>query len=129
MSDTWDQLQAHKRKHENLKERLAKRRKERQAILDVKPGTSENSAESANSSASSAAIVEVIKEEEKPIKVEENVKGKQKNIFSLFFQNVYTKNDCNFFSPFFVVDNFQSFDLHKYILLICICKISLELKS
>ena len=35
MSDTWDQLQAHKRKHENLKERLAKRRKERQGIIET----------------------------------------------------------------------------------------------
>jgi len=35
MSDTWDQLQAHKRKHENLKERLAKRRKERQGIIEA----------------------------------------------------------------------------------------------
>lgn len=33
-SDTLSQLQAHKRKHENLKERLAKRRKERQGIKE-----------------------------------------------------------------------------------------------
>lgn len=33
-SDTWNQLQAHKRKQENLKERLLKRRKERQGLLD-----------------------------------------------------------------------------------------------
>lgn len=39
-SDTWSQLQAHKRKHENLKERLAKRRKERQGILD--PGSTQD---------------------------------------------------------------------------------------
>ena len=33
-SDTWSQLQAHKRKQESLKERLLKRRKERQGLLD-----------------------------------------------------------------------------------------------
>ncbi|XP_057302452.1 N6-adenosine-methyltransferase catalytic subunit-like [Hydractinia symbiolongicarpus] len=33
-SDTWAKLQDHKRKHINLKERLAKRRKERQGLLD-----------------------------------------------------------------------------------------------
>ena len=33
-SDTWNQLQAHKRKQESLKERLLKRRKERQGLLD-----------------------------------------------------------------------------------------------
>lgn len=32
-SDTWSKLQEHKRKHENLKERLAKRRRERQDLL------------------------------------------------------------------------------------------------
>ena len=32
-SDTWSKLQEHKRKHENLKERLAKRRQERQGLL------------------------------------------------------------------------------------------------
>ena len=32
-SDTWNQLQAHKRKQESLKERLLKRRKERQQGL------------------------------------------------------------------------------------------------
>lgn len=32
-SDTWSKLQEHKRQHENLKERLAKRRKERQGLL------------------------------------------------------------------------------------------------
>jgi len=32
-SDTWSKLQEHKRKHESLKERLAKRRKERQGLL------------------------------------------------------------------------------------------------
>ena len=34
-SDTWNQLQAHKRKHESLKERLAKRRKERQGFTGI----------------------------------------------------------------------------------------------
>lgn len=33
-SDTWNQLQAHKRKQESLKERLLKRRKERQGLLE-----------------------------------------------------------------------------------------------
>lgn len=40
-SDTWSQLQAHKRKHEDLKERLAKRRKERQGIFDSGNNTQE----------------------------------------------------------------------------------------
>lgn len=48
MSDTWDQLQAHKRKHENLKERLAKRRKERQGILDQTPSSTPAPSESKN---------------------------------------------------------------------------------
>jgi len=33
-SDTWSKLQAHKRKQDNLRERLAKRRKERQGLVD-----------------------------------------------------------------------------------------------
>ena len=34
MSDTWSKLQAHKRKQENLREMLAKKRKERQVLLE-----------------------------------------------------------------------------------------------
>lgn len=48
-SDTWSQLQAHKRKQENLKERLLKRRKERQGLvgLDVgEPSLNQSSSES-----------------------------------------------------------------------------------
>ena len=48
-SDTWNQLQAHKRKQESLKERLLKRRKERQGLLDVGV-TSVLSADAASSS-------------------------------------------------------------------------------
>lgn len=33
--DTWSQLQAHKRKQDNLLDRLKKRRKERQAVVDI----------------------------------------------------------------------------------------------
>ena len=40
-SDTWRQLQAHKRKQEDLRARLAKRRKERQGLIEeVVPGVS-----------------------------------------------------------------------------------------
>eukprot|EP00794_Sanderia_malayensis_P018608 gene18608-20484_t len=50
-SDSWNQLQAHKRKQESLKERLLKRRKERQGLVldeavaanDSKPTSSESS--------------------------------------------------------------------------------------
>ncbi len=50
-SDTWKQLQEHKRKQESLKERLLKRRKERQGLvleedggrLDSRPTSSEDS--------------------------------------------------------------------------------------
>ena len=56
-SDTWNQLQAHKRKQENLKERLLKRRKERQGLLD---GEVANvlSSEGSVTSSSSTKIVE-----------------------------------------------------------------------
>ena len=38
-SDTWRQLQAHKRKQDDLRARLAKRRKERQGLIEeVVPG-------------------------------------------------------------------------------------------
>ena len=77
MSDTWDQLQAHKRKHESLKERLAKRRKERQANLDVKPSTSsENPPDKPDSSTSTIdAVKPNIKEE---LKSDERVEDKTK---------------------------------------------------
>ena len=40
-SDTWRQLQAHKRKQEDFRARLAKRRKERQGLIEeVVPGVS-----------------------------------------------------------------------------------------
>ena len=83
MSDTWDQLQAHKRKHESLRERLAKRRKERQATLDeVKPVITDDQIEKSDSASSSSATTGIadirpIKEELKSdVKVEEDIKIK-----------------------------------------------------
>ena len=56
-SDTWNQLQAHKRKQESLKERLLKRRKERQGLLDGEVANT-LSAESSVASPSSLKIDE-----------------------------------------------------------------------
>jgi len=100
MSDTWDQLQAHKRKREDLKERLAKRRRERQNILDAastdvvkteeKPSTIAAAAAgvtipapSSNTTELSSSSADNIVKDEKPPKNEESVKrSKEKSTTS-----------------------------------------------
>ncbi len=61
-SDSWNQLQAHKRKQESLKERLLKRRKERQGLVldEVADGTSDRPTSSENSPSAVASNQEGI---------------------------------------------------------------------
>ena len=72
MSDTWDQLQAHKRKHESLKERLAKRRKERQTALDLLNPTDDDQPEKSDSAnlSSAADVKPTTKEAEEKTAIE-----------------------------------------------------------
>lgn len=72
MSDTWDQLQAHKRKHESLKERLAKRRKERQTALDLLKPTDDDQPEKSDSAnlSSAADVKPTTKEAEEKTAIE-----------------------------------------------------------